>query len=62
MVDGLAVDPSTNKLYFTDFGAGQIERANLDGTVREQLIVGLRSPQGITVDVMGGMFYWVDVF
>jgi outer membrane protein assembly factor BamB len=37
---------------------GDIQRANLDGTVRSSLVTGLSTPIGIALDVAGGTMYW----
>ena len=39
------------KMYWTDFELNTIERANLDGSGRENLITGLPSPVGIALDL-----------
>ena len=39
------------KMYWTDWHAGKIHRANLDGTNVEDIITGLSGPQYIALDV-----------
>ena len=51
----------TGKMYWTDAGAASIQRANLDGTSAENLVVfGLSAPAFIAVDAGGGKMYWAD--
>jgi len=45
----IAVDARAGKLYFTDFRAGEVRRANLDGTGYEMLIPSLEQPQNIAL-------------
>ena len=57
--DGLALDVSGGKLYWTDFGTDKIQRSNLDGSGVEDLVTrGLDYPWGIALDVSGGKLYW----
>ena len=57
------------KIYWTDSGTGgdnplqddKIQRANLDGSEIEDIITGLQSPRGITLDVPNGKMYWADL-
>ena len=56
----IAVDASGRKVYWSDdFLADRIQRANLDGTDRQD-VVGELSPTGIALDVSGGKIYWAD--
>ena len=59
-LEGIALDVSGGKMYWTDLDEGKIQCANLDGTQVEDLIGGLRSPRGIALDVSGGKMYWTD--
>ena len=60
-LEGIALDVSRGKMYWTDLGEDKIQRANLDGTQVEDLITdGLGSPRGITLDVSRGKMYWTD--
>ena len=55
----LAIDPLGRKVYWSDdFLADRIQRANLDGTDRQDVVGGL-SPTGISLDVSAGKIYWV---
>ena len=48
-------------IYWTDVGAGKIQRANLDGSNVQDLVTqGLGIPIGIALDVRGGKMYWTD--
>lgn len=63
-VGGIALDVNFNDLYWTDYFAGDIHRASMDGTLDgaeiTQLVSGLSSPRGIAVDDVEGRMYWVD--
>jgi hypothetical protein len=54
----LAVDPGAGKLYWAD--AERIQRANLDGSGREVLVVTEGGPVAgdITLELTGGKIYW----
>ena len=48
-------------MYWTDYSASKIQRANLDGSGVEDLVTsGLSNPFGIALDVAGGKMYWTD--
>ncbi len=52
---------ANRKIYWTDFDAGKIQRANFDGTDVEDLVgTGLRKPSGVAIDRAGGKIYWSD--
>jgi hypothetical protein len=48
------------KLYWGDFNAGAIYRANLDGTSRETLLTGNNQTRGVCLDRTEGMLYWIN--
>ncbi len=49
------------KVYWTDNGAVKIQRARLDGTNVEDLVMeGLSDPQGIALDLPANKMYWTD--
>ena len=61
----LTLNPTTsfaqvNYMYWAENSANKIQRANLDGTNVQDLVVGLSGPEGIAVDVAGGKMYWTD--
>jgi len=62
-VGGLALDVVHHELYWTDYFAGDIHRASMDGTVDvariDQLVSGLTTPRGIALDETDGRMYWV---
>ena len=51
-------------LYWSEFGvstgAGDISRADLDGTHRIPLVSGLTNPGGPALDIAGGQMYWAE--
>ena len=55
---GLALDISAGQFYWTDYFAGDIHRALLDGSTIEQLVAGQITARGIALDHLGGMMYW----
>lgn len=60
---GLAYDPATDKVYFSDFEVvpeGKIWRMNSDGSGLEAIVTGLTDPYGIALDTDAGKVYWVD--
>jgi len=60
---GMAYDPTTDKIYFSDFEVvpeGKIWRMNSDGTGLESIVGGLNDPYGIALDLDAGKIYWVD--
>ena len=56
----IALDVADSKMYWTDFGADKIQRANLDGSNLEDLVPGLARPSGIALDIARGKMYWTD--
>lgn len=61
---GLALDLAAGKMYFSDFGAPALYRANLDGTGLELLADGsdgLVNPRGVALDTAAGHMYWADM-
>ncbi|MEE9371960.1 MAG: 3-coathanger stack domain-containing protein [Saprospiraceae bacterium] len=58
---GVAVDTSNQKIYWTDRGTRRVSRADISGTNVEDLITtGLLYPAGIALDIEGGKMYWAD--
>ena len=70
--EGIALDLSQGKVYWTDKGnwiykgnwldtsTGKIQRANLDGSEVEDLVSGLEKPDAIALDPSAGKIYWVE--
>ena len=48
-LSGIAVDMVAGKIYWTDESAGAIRRANLDGSLIEEVAAGLSVPEGIAI-------------
>ncbi|XP_076440226.1 low-density lipoprotein receptor-related protein 2-like [Babylonia areolata] len=64
---GLALDPATGYLFFSDMGNSgpgnkpRIERAYMDGKHRVDLkLTKILSPRGLTVDPTNKRLFWVD--
>ncbi len=56
----IAVAPTKGRVYWTDFYNNKIQRANLDGTDVEDVVVGLSSPYGLALDLDAGIMYWTN--
>ena len=49
------------KMYWTDYGADKIQRANLDGSqIEDRITTGLSGPYGLALDGERGKMYWTD--
>ena len=59
-VSGGGLSDGVGKMYWTHANQGTILRANLDGTQMEDLVTGLDSPSGLTLDLGRGEIYWAD--
>ena len=61
--EGIALDTNANKMYWTVWNAAtdKIQRANLDGSDVEDIIIGLKSPRGIALDIPNRKMYWADL-
>jgi hypothetical protein len=58
----LGLDIANEKMYWTNFGAGKIQRADMfPGALVEDLISGLNSPSGLVVDVDSAKIYWTEM-
>ena len=55
-------DTTLSHIYWTDRSTHKIQRANLDGSNIETLIIGdyLFWPSGLTLDIDGGKMYWTN--
>lgn len=52
---------NAQKMYWTDRATSKIQRANLDGSGVEDLVVtSLVEPVSIALDVVGGKMYWTE--
>jgi DNA-binding beta-propeller fold protein YncE len=58
---GAAGQARSDFVYWTDYGNGDIRRANLDGTGQTILVTGQNQPVGIALDTLGGKMYWCDI-
>jgi hypothetical protein len=57
---GIALDLLHHKMYWSDFGAGVIRSASLDGADVQDILAGLAGPVGVALDVTGGRVYWCE--
>ena len=59
---GLAVDPQSGKLYWTDSQTSSVHRSNLDGSSQETLyfLGAAVVPGAISLDLLGHVAYWTD--
>ncbi len=53
--------PGGQKVYWTEFGADKIRRADFDGAHLEDVNTGLAGPGAFALDVGSGLQYWADV-
>ena len=57
----LAIDPTHEYLFWSDWGIGTLERSRLDGSERKVLIAHhILEPSGLTIDLLRQRLYWVD--
>ena len=54
------LDVAERKIYWTNRTDHRIQRANLNGSGIEDLVVGLIRPAGIALDIARGKMYWTD--
>ena len=52
--------PSLQRVYWTDYRTGKIQRANLDGTQIQDIVTGLWGPYDIALDIGRGKMYWTE--
>ena len=55
---GMTFDTVNEKLYITDFDAGQILQCNSDGTNQVVFRSGLTGPDGLAIDYQQNQIYW----
>ena len=56
----LQLDLEAGKIYWTDGDAGEIRRADLDGSNAAVFLSGLTRPQGLVLDRGARMMYWAS--
>ncbi|XP_058238194.1 low-density lipoprotein receptor-related protein 1B-like isoform X2 [Hemibagrus wyckioides] len=61
---GIALDPITGKLFFSDYGnTAKLERCALDGSERSRIVrTGTEQPTALTLDLVKKLVYWADVY
>jgi hypothetical protein len=59
---GLAIDPRTATMYWTDAGTGMIYAADLEGKNRRTLLTGLQLPADFELCLPENALYWSDSF
>lgn len=48
-------------MYWSDWGVPKIERAAMDGTMREPIVTtNITWPNGLAIDHTQGKIYWAD--
>ncbi len=58
----ISLDAAAGKMYWTNFGEGKIQRADmLAGAVPEDIVSGLDGPSGIAVDADSGIIFWTEM-
>ena len=61
---GVALNPAAGKIYWANFGGGEIQVANLEWaghrSSTKTLIGGQDNPCGVTVDPAAGRIYWAE--
>ena len=58
---GAAVDAVHGKLYWLEAGPNKLRRANLDGSLVEDVVTGMPgSPYELALDATGGKVYWTE--
>lgn len=60
----IVVDQFNGKIYWSDFGTGRIQRANLlDGSNVEDFVTGLTDAgvTGLAIDIVNNKIYWTEI-
>ncbi|MFT6333600.1 MAG: low density lipoprotein receptor-related protein 5/6 [Halioglobus sp.] len=58
---GIALDVQRGKIYWANTGQKKIQRANLDGTDVENVVLGLGSPENLSLNVEENIIYITDI-
>ncbi|KAK2516157.1 hypothetical protein Q9233_013857 [Columba guinea] len=60
----IAVDPTSGKLFFTDYGnAAKVERCDMDGMNRTWIVDSkIEQPTALALDLINKYVYWVDIY
>lgn len=59
-VEGIAVDTTGRKMYWTDLKRKSVEVSELDGSNRRVLFTDLHKPRGIVTHYPSGKLFWAD--
>jgi len=57
---GICVDPSLQRIYWTNYIAGEIWSCSLNGGSPTRLYFGLGNPTYLTLDPAAGNLYWIE--
>jgi surface protein len=57
---GLAIDATSDKLYWSNVTEGTINRADIDGTNIQTIVSGLDLPRGIALDETTNTLFWAE--
>ncbi|XP_048808618.1 low-density lipoprotein receptor-related protein 1B isoform X3 [Lagopus muta] len=60
----IAVDPTSGKLFFTDYGnVAKVERCDMDGMNRTWIVDSkIEQPTALALDLINKYVYWVDIY
>jgi len=59
-VFGLALDYTSDKVYWSQYSTNQIKRADISGQNVEIITTAGERPSGLTLDAAGGKVYWAE--
>ncbi|KAK4295463.1 hypothetical protein Pmani_031983 [Petrolisthes manimaculis] len=59
-VEGITIDSTGRKIYWTDYKRQSVEVSELDGSNRLVLFTGLDRPRAITTHYPSGRLFWTD--
>jgi hypothetical protein len=57
----MSATPRVGRLFFLDVSGNSIHAMNPDGTGRQVIVTGCRTPDGIVVDAQAGHIYWTNM-